>query len=87
MQQFFSLSGSRAFERQREKQRRPGGEHVLARDQLVVLVAGPVLEVVEDLEGDADVAAEVRDQLLVLLGRPGEPDAGVECGLERRAES
>ena len=43
----------------------------------------PVLEVVEDLERDAEVAAEVGDHLLVLLGRPGQPHAGVQGRLER----
>ncbi len=85
MKQFFTLGRGRAFEGQGEQQRRPGGEHVLAGDELVVLVAVPVLEVVENLEGDAEVAAEVGDHLLVLLGAAREPHAGVEGGLERGA--
>ena len=82
-EQFRPFAGGKAFERQGQQQRRPGGEHVLPGDQLVVLVAFPVLQVVEDLEGDAQVPAELGDHLLVRLGRPGQPHAGVEGRLER----
>ncbi|MFO0846405.1 MAG: hypothetical protein U0797_29230 [Gemmataceae bacterium] len=58
---------------QRQEQRlRPGRQHVLAGDHLVVAVAVPVLEVVEDLEGDhAEVLGELVDRPLVVVGRPG----------------
>ena len=75
-------AGGGAFQGEGQQQRRPGGQHVLAGRQLVVGVAVPVLEVVEDLECDAEVLAEVGDGLLVGVGRPGEADAGVQGGLE-----
>ena len=44
----------------------------------------PVVQVVEDLEGDAQVPGEAGGRLAVGLGRPGQAQAGVEGRLERR---
>ena len=75
-------AGCRAFESQGQQQRRAGGQDVLSRKELVVAVAFPVLQVVEDLEGDAQVPAELHDHLFVVVGRPGQAQAGVQGRLE-----
>src|SRR5207249_1436932 len=55
-----------------------------AGDKLVVAVAFPVLEVVEDLERDAEMPAELCDELFIRLGRASEPQPRIESRLERR---
>ena len=74
----------RAFQGQRQQQRRPAGQHVLTGDQFVIAVAVPILEIVENLERDAEVLAEVGDGFLVGIGRPGQAQAGVQRRLESR---
>ena len=81
-QQLVAISAGGRFQGERQQQRRPGGEHVLTGCELVVAVAFPIFEVVENLKGDAEVLAEVGDFLFVIVGRPGEANAGVQGGLE-----
>ena len=81
-QQFLALGGLQPFQGEGQQQRRPGGQNVAAGHALVVAVALPVLQVVEDLEGDAEVLAELGHRLLVAVGRAGQAQAGVQGGLE-----
>src|ERR1700687_475211 len=80
--QFFAPGRVCAFQGESEQQGGAGSEDVLADDQFVVLVGGPVLEVVENLEGNAETLAEFGDRFLVVVGGAGEADSGVESGFE-----
>ena len=44
----------------------------------------PVVQIVENLERHAQVAGELLDRLDVLLGRPGQPHAGIQGRFEGR---
>src|SRR5262249_47483623 len=71
------------FQGEGQQERWPRGEHVLANDELVVAVAFPILEVVQNLKRDAEVFAELGDHLLVFVGVSGEADTGVQGGFKR----
>ena len=72
------------FERERPEHGRPAAQHVAAQRQLVEVVALPILQVVEDLERDAQVLGELCDGLGILIGRTGQPQAAVQRRFERR---
>ena len=73
-----------AFERQRPQHGRPAAQHVAAQRELVEVVALPILQVVENLERDAQVPGQLCDRLCVLFGRSGQAQAAIQRGLERR---
>lgn len=76
------LLGTRSLPSKRHHQRRPQCEGVLAGDHLVVVVAAPVFQVVENLKADANVPTERTDQRFVLLDRASHAESGVQRGLE-----
>ena len=79
-----SVVTAKPFERERPQHGRPAAQHVAAQRELVEVVALPILQVVENLERDAQVFGKLRDRLRILFGRPGQTQTAIQRRFERR---
>src|SRR5262245_34776909 len=72
------------FEREGPEHGRAAAEHVAAKRELVKVIAAPILQVVENLEANAEVHCQLSDRLFVFLGRASKPRPAVQRSFEIR---
>src|SRR5262245_29937162 len=83
IEQLLPLSGSQALQGQREKERRPSREHILAHYHFVITVTVPIVQVIENLKSNTQMPTKIGQQFLALVGGYSQAQARIECGLER----
>src|SRR3954462_13447527 len=71
--QFAPLVIFEPFERKRPEHGRPAAQYIAAQRQLIEVVAAPILQIVQNLETDAEMFREPSNGLFILRGRPYQP--------------
>ena len=70
--------------RQRPKNRGAAPQRIGTRHQFIVIIAIPILQVIENLKGNAKMFSQLLERSIVGGGRPGKPNAAKHSNLERR---
>ena len=83
-QQFAQRGAAEPVQSQRPEHGWAARQQIASRRQLVVLIAAPVVQIVQDLEGHAQVPGKRLDRLRVLVHGARQTGAGKQCRFERR---